>query len=467
MRTTIHVPLAIGFLFVAAGLASPGCGDTSGTGASSQGGGSPDPSCGDAIPDADLGEECDDGNLEDSDDCLTNCIRAKCGDGTLHDGFEDCDDENLDDTDGCLSNCVTASCGDSFIQAGVEDCDDGNEEDGDACSSTCTAGSGCGNGTPEGAEECDDGNSSNGDDCTNECTDATCGDGYAQIGVEPCDDGNTVDTDACSNACALTDGIADTCPGTDATVSAGSDVTLGGDTTLNADDYSGTCGGTGASESVFAITAAQAGLLTIDMIAINDDLDPVLYVREGSCEGGASLGCADQTYSGGYESLSIAATANTTYYVFADGWDGTAGEYLVGASLLTQVPGDDCPGLNVPIQSANTPYTVSGNTSVANPNRAGTGSCDSPNTKDIVYKVTPPMNGKLFVSVDPMYDASVYIRSSCTLKSSELDCAEIASSGELEVASADVLAGSTYYVMVDGFLGDSGAFSAEFYLQNP
>jgi cysteine-rich repeat protein len=62
-----------------------------------------------------------------------------CGDGQL-DAGEECDDGNTDNTDSCLATCVAASCGDGFTQAGVEQCDDGNVVPGDGCSATCTFG---------------------------------------------------------------------------------------------------------------------------------------------------------------------------------------------------------------------------------------------------------------------------------------------------------------------------------------
>ncbi|MEZ4340277.1 MAG: DUF4215 domain-containing protein [Sandaracinaceae bacterium] len=47
-----------------------------------------------------------------------------CGDGILHPG-EECDDGNEDNTDLCLDTCVAASCGDGYVGPG-ETCDDGN-----------------------------------------------------------------------------------------------------------------------------------------------------------------------------------------------------------------------------------------------------------------------------------------------------------------------------------------------------
>ena len=65
------------------------------------------------------------------------CRDAVCGDSLVHTGVEDCDDGNTDDTDACLTTCTAASCGDGFVQTGVEDCDDGNAMGGDGCNDAC------------------------------------------------------------------------------------------------------------------------------------------------------------------------------------------------------------------------------------------------------------------------------------------------------------------------------------------
>jgi cysteine-rich repeat protein len=52
-------------------------------------------------------------------------------------GLEECDDGNAADGDACLSNCVKARCGDGFIRQGTETCDDGNPWSGDGCSPSC------------------------------------------------------------------------------------------------------------------------------------------------------------------------------------------------------------------------------------------------------------------------------------------------------------------------------------------
>ena len=146
-------------------------------------------------------EACDDGNVDDTDDCLTSGQLAACGDGFVHSGVEACDDGNASDIDGCTTTCQLATCGDGFLHDGVEACDDGNVDDTDFCRNDCTKAT-CGDGVVWPLrEDCDDGNTSNEDDCTANCRKAACGDGYVNMGEEACDDGNKLDGDGCSASC--------------------------------------------------------------------------------------------------------------------------------------------------------------------------------------------------------------------------------------------------------------------------
>jgi|GEM_PF-1149533 cysteine-rich repeat protein len=155
--------------------------------------------CGDGLLDS--GEQCDDANSDNTDDCLSNCQNPTCGDGFIWVGQEDCDDQNLDNTDNCTNSCEDASCRDGFVWDGQEDCDDGNDTDTDDCTNACTDAT-CGDGiTQADVEQCDDGNTNNADTCPNTCQNAGCGDGVVQIGIEECDDGNASDTDACPTTC--------------------------------------------------------------------------------------------------------------------------------------------------------------------------------------------------------------------------------------------------------------------------
>lgn len=92
--------------------------------------------CGDGIVQANLGEECEDGNTDSTDACTAACLVARCGDGFVFIGDEACDDGNLEDGDTCHADCTTPVCGDGVLEGG-EGCDDGNTLDGDACPGNC------------------------------------------------------------------------------------------------------------------------------------------------------------------------------------------------------------------------------------------------------------------------------------------------------------------------------------------
>ena len=154
--------------------------------------------CGDGVKDP--GEPCDDGNVDNTDGCLSDCTLAICGDGYVQAGFEQCDDGNDDPEDSCVAGCYVASCGDGFTYAGVEACDDGNKTAGDGCDLACEIETAmCGNGVVEGDETCDDANPDNTDSCLDTCVTYACGDGWTHAVLEECDDANPDDTDDCVN----------------------------------------------------------------------------------------------------------------------------------------------------------------------------------------------------------------------------------------------------------------------------
>lgn len=132
---------------------------------------------------------------------------AQCCGGGTPDRGEDCDDGNADDTDTCRNNCESARCGDGVIQAGVDTCDDGPLNGlPNQCNLTCTGNTPatCGNGAVEVGESCDDGaNNGMPNSCAADCgglTPAVCGNGVTEVG-EPCDDGTA--TAACDADCSM------------------------------------------------------------------------------------------------------------------------------------------------------------------------------------------------------------------------------------------------------------------------
>ena len=128
--------------------------------------------CGDGIPNATCGEQCDAGG--ESSTCDDDCTIVECGDGNSNTtAGEECDDGGESST--CDDDCTAVECGDgnSNTTAG-EECDDGNNVTCDGCSAICEheIGFECGDGglNTECGEECDDGNNQDGDGCASDCT---------------------------------------------------------------------------------------------------------------------------------------------------------------------------------------------------------------------------------------------------------------------------------------------------------
>jgi cysteine-rich repeat protein len=158
--------------------------------------------CGDGK--ADVGEECDDGNLDETDQCTSKCRPPGCGDGILQPG-EICDDGNLDDNDDCTGKCKPSVCGDGILREDLEECDDANAIATDACLPTCKLAF-CGDATVwAGHEICDDGfNDNDYGGCAKDCKSKAseyCGDGKVNKLYEHCDGPTGISGVGCTKTC--------------------------------------------------------------------------------------------------------------------------------------------------------------------------------------------------------------------------------------------------------------------------
>lgn len=136
------------------------------------------PYCGDGIQQEEIGEQCDDGNEEDADSCTNNC-RIRC------DGDEDCEGT----CDIVTHQCLPPLCGDGETNQPWERCDDGNIVNNDLCNNQCQP-------TCNADADCESGRC----DQEQQVCKPLCGNGFVDS-QEQCDDGNTIDDDRCTNQC--------------------------------------------------------------------------------------------------------------------------------------------------------------------------------------------------------------------------------------------------------------------------
>ena len=128
---------------------------------------------------------------------------AVCGNGRVE-RAEECDDGNTDDHDACLSDCRKAICGDGVVRAGVEQCDEGaanSDIADDACRTDCTfppcnagnASTVCGDGNVCTIDVC------RGGSCSHDPSSASCDDGIACTANDACAAGVCLGIDSCAN----------------------------------------------------------------------------------------------------------------------------------------------------------------------------------------------------------------------------------------------------------------------------
>ena len=110
-----------------------------------------------------------------------------------------------------------------------------------------------------------------------------------------------------------------------------------GDTTDEAGAETGTCGSTGtAADYVYSWTAPADGEV---VLAMTGDYDTALYVRMDTCADGDEVDCNDDGDGGvGTSDLTFDATGGTEYFIFADGWSGNEGAYIIDLTFTEAPP---------------------------------------------------------------------------------------------------------------------------------
>ncbi len=417
------------------------------------------PGCGNGIVESALGEECDDGNTSSGDGCSTDCLSEFCGDGELQ-GNEECDDgDDNSDThaDACRIDCTDPGCGDGVPDTG-EECDDGNTDDSDGCSNTCTFTAGvCGNGVIDAGEECDDGNTDNGDGCDRNCIfeAGDCGNGVLEAGEE-CDDGNLSPGDGCDATCQR-------------------ETTLCGDGHLDPGEE---CDD-GAQNSDSAIDACRTDCSDAGCG------DGVVDTGEACDDGnngpgdGCDAACRIEVVPGcGNGTLDAGEGCDDGNTVACDGCSVVCQLEVCGNSIVEcseecddggTLGGDGCDGLCVlePVTTCQVADTIgcgeSKSTSTTAPGSTSfldSYSCSPWNEsgREYAFIFTAPTDSFVTAALSGLSaDLDIFVIEDTGDGCETDDCAEYGDNDTTFVA----LAGTTYYVIVDGFNGAQGPFSLQ------
>ncbi|HRG99153.1 MAG TPA: hypothetical protein PLR99_23045 [Polyangiaceae bacterium] len=130
------------------------------------------------------------------------------------------------------------------------------------------------------------------------------------------------------------------------------------------------------------------------------------------------------------------------------------------AAPTPQTPAaEKCDGQNVAL-NASSEVTITGDTSAAADDYKGASACaGAKGAPDHVYALTVPTTGKLVVTLTPdaKFAPIAYLRSACADEATQLSCAQGLNSGQNAVLNANVIKGSTVYLVVDGAAGPNQA----------
>ncbi len=425
------------------------------------------------------------GTLVCTSDCLdydrSGCSGSGCGNG-IREAGEVCD---LDDVGGL-------DCQDFGFDSGILGC----SNQCDAFDDTGCYDAACGDGNADGTEACD-GADLRGLDCI------TIAQGFMG-GTLACDSSCEYDTASC---------VAAPTPGDDCANAAALPTTLpvivSGDTTGQTDDYAtggGDCPGMGNGEGnnspdvVYELTPTADA--TYVFVYTPTGYDGSIYIVTdcadigNTCVGGSESGDAPNDE----ETLAAFLTTGTTYYVIIDGgWGGQQGGYTLSVDTCTPnctgkqcgddgcygscgtctggdvcddttwtcadpttLPGNDCTN---PIVVPAAPYTDQGSTTGRSNDYEGDAACPGlPQTEgevssDVVYEFTPTQDGVYSIDYEPTFDGALYIVTDCgDVPGTCIGGSEEASQNPPwnEVVDASLVAGTTYYIILDGGYNQGG-----------
>lgn len=327
---------------------------------------------------------------------------------------------------------------------------------------------------------------------------AHCGNGVAEPS-EACDDGNLLAGDGCSATCGMEIGDAAACPGatllpSSADPSAPRHVGVLGDTSeagLPSALKSEACGGSGA-EAVHRLVPDVDGSLTVSLFAGYDDA--VLYVQTSCDDAAVERACSKATSPFEPITLTIPVTADDPVFVIADSsMEASAGPFALDMTITpaecgngnldggetcddgnldegdgcdtncdaesTPAAADTCPGQALVLSGSPPGAILTASTSGLGADEQEPACAANPGAHDAVYSVSAPFDGLLSIVVDPQFAAALYVRASCDVGDDPIACVDEHPSTGVERAQVPVVAGSTYYVMVDGVdASDNGTF---------
>lgn len=196
-------------------------------------------------------------------------------------------------------------------------------------------------------------------------------------------------------------------------------------------------------ERVHTITPTANGSLTASLSNYTGDLD--VYIL-GSCDPNDCIGTVNSD-----NAVLTNAVAGTTYYIVVDADDGSGSAYDLVVTCPNTTPEVlDCS--NAIALTCGVPYTGASSAATSNVSNYG---CNNSNQTgpERVHTITPLSNGSITAVVSNFTgDLDVFILESCDAS----DCSGIVFQDS--AIFANVVAGQTYYIVVDSDNGSGSAY---------
>ncbi|MFC2172441.1 hypothetical protein ACFLU6_07390 [Acidobacteriota bacterium] len=223
-------------------------------------------------------------------------------------------------------------------------------------------------------------------------------------------------------------------------------ISVNGDTTGNSsrfDAYSCMARDESGPDHIYQFTAEEDGFHQIRLSNLNADLDLFVLSALDDCSGDTCI-----TY-GDTEAFIDVAVPGTTYYIVVDGYNGAQGTYTLEV---------DCPNYCVPDGTLSCDTPISNNTSGGR-SRIDQYNCSTQNESgsDHIYTFTAADTGPhTAVLRNTTTDLDVFVLTSLD------DCSgnTCMTYGD-EFAKFNAIAGTTYYIVVDGRNGTQGQYDLE------
>jgi hypothetical protein len=227
----------------------------------------------------------------------------------------------------------------------------------------------------------------------------------------------------------------------------------------------GGCAAGAGPDVVYSFTPAATDTYTVGVTPRDAAFDLSLYIvtdcsnPAGTCVAGANI-----RGIGKGETLSVTLNAGTQYFIVVDtpSANGVSGPFHFALRRGTPA-NDDCGSASV-IEASRLPFSASGTTFGAtndfNPGAPCLRSGQSSTGRDVVYQFTPADTQNYDVVVTPIgnFDVTVYIVTSCPGLGG-CSSSDVNGDGEPESLRRNLTAGTTYFIVVDGFQADAGDFT--------